>query len=182
MLMANTAFTNLLSVSFIMWMFLLHVLVMTETVRKTVTITVTFSVSVPRMAGEISKAMARSMLIPPHLIAAHDRGEIKIHDLDYFLNPSYNCELVNLDDMLQNGTVINKKKIKKPKSLRTAMTLATQIIAQVASSTYGGQTISLAHLAEFVYISECKIRKKYETSPIDMYLLRLVNKNLSPIS
>lgn len=120
------------------------------------------------MAGEVSKTIARSTLIPKHLLAAHDRGEIKIHDLDYFLNPTYNCELVNLDDMFQNGTVINKKKIRKPKSLRTAMTLATQIIAQVASNTYGGQTISLAHLAEFVYISECKIRKKYEASDLNL--------------
>lgn len=120
------------------------------------------------MAGEVSKTIARTTMIPKHLLDAHDRGEIKIHDLDYFLNPTYNCELVNLDDMFQNGTVINKKKIRKPKSLRTAMTLATQIIAQVASSTYGGQTISLAHLAEFVYISECRIRKKYERSDLKL--------------
>ena len=119
------------------------------------------------MAGEVSKYISRTKLIPQHLIKAHDNGEIKIHDLDYFLNSSYNCELVNLDDMLQNGTVINKKMIEKPKSLRTAMTIATQIAAQVASCTYGGQTVSLSHIAPFVRISKERIAKKYE----DMNLL-----------
>lgn len=114
------------------------------------------------MAGEVSKYISRTKLIPQHLIKAHDNGEIKIHDLDYFLNSSYNCELVNLDDMLQNGTVINKKMIEKPKSLRTAMTIATQIAAQVASCTYGGQTITLSHIAPFVRISAERIKKKYE--------------------
>lgn len=114
------------------------------------------------MAGEVSKYISRTKLIPQHLIKAHDNGEIKIHDLDYFLNLSYNCELVNLDDMLQNGTVINKKMIEKPKSLRTAMTIVTQIAAQVASCTYGGQTVSLSHIAPFVRISEERIAKKYE--------------------
>lgn len=114
------------------------------------------------MAGEVSKYISRTKLIPQHLIKAHDNGEIKIHDLDYFLNSSYNCELVNLDDMLQNGTVINKKMIEKPKSLRTAMTIVTQIAAQVASCTYGGQTVSLSHIAPFVRISQERITKKYE--------------------
>ena len=114
------------------------------------------------MAGEVSKYISRTKLIPQHLIKAHDNGEIKIHDLDYFLNSSYNCELVNLDDMLQNGTVINKKMIEKPKSLRTAMTIVTQIAAQVASCTYGGQTVSLSHIAPFVRISAERITKKYE--------------------
>lgn len=113
------------------------------------------------IAGEVSKYIAKTSLIPKHLIDAHNEGSIKIHDLDYFLQPIYNCELVNLEDMLQNGTVINKKKIDKPKSLRTAMTLATQIAAQVASCTYGGQTITLSHLAPFVRISREKITKKY---------------------
>ena len=113
------------------------------------------------IAGEVSKFLARTHLIPKHLIEAEDRGEIKIHDKDYFLQPIYNCELVNLGDMLQNGTVINKKKIDKPKSLRTAMTLATQISAQISSSTYGGQTITLSHLAPFVRISKEKIEKKF---------------------
>lgn len=120
------------------------------------------------IAGEVSKYIAKTAMIPKHLMDAHNRGEIKIHDLDYYLQPIYNCELVNLEDMLQNGTVINKKKIDKPKSLRTAMTLATQIAAQVASCTYGGQTITLSHLAPFVRISKEKITKKYE-DPIYMF-------------
>ena len=114
------------------------------------------------MAGEISKYISSNKLIPKHLMDAHHKGIIKIHDLDYFLNPSTNCELVNIEDMLQNGTVINKKKIDKPKSLRTAMTLVTQIAAQVASSTYGGQTITLSHIAPFVRISKEKITDKYK--------------------
>ena len=89
------------------------------------------------IAGEVSKHIAKTKMLPKHLVEAHERGEIKLHDLDYVLQPIYNCELVNLKDMLQNGTVINKKKINKPKSLRTAMTIVTQIAAQVASSTYG---------------------------------------------
>lgn len=113
------------------------------------------------MAGEISKYIAKTSMIPKYLMDAHNKGEIKIHDLDYYLQPSYNCELLNIDDMLQNGTVINKKKIDKPKSLRTAMTLVTQIAAQVASCTYGGQTITLSHIAPFVRISKEKIEKKY---------------------
>ena len=114
------------------------------------------------MAGEVSKYISRTKLIPAHLMKAHDNGEIKIHDLDYYLNSAYNCELVNLDDMLQNGTVINKKMIEKPKSLRTAMTIVTQIAAQVASCTYGGQTVSLSHIAPFVRISQERITKKYK--------------------
>lgn len=112
------------------------------------------------IAGEVSKEIARQ-IIPKHLMDAHDAGIIKIHDLDYFMQNLYNCELVNLEDMLQNGTVINKKMIDKPKSLRTAMTLATQIAAQVSSFTYGGQTMSLSHLAPFVRISKEKIENKY---------------------
>ena len=113
------------------------------------------------MAGEVSKYVASTRMIPSHLMKAHYDGAIKIHDLDYFLNSSYNCELVNIDDMLQNGTVINKKKINKPRSLRTAMTIVTQIAAQVASCTYGGQTISLSHIAPFVRISKERIYDKY---------------------
>jgi ribonucleoside-triphosphate reductase len=114
------------------------------------------------MAGEVSKYISKTKLIPQHLIKAHENGEIKIHDLDYYLNSTYNCELINLDDMLQNGTVINKKQIEKPKSLRTAMTIVTQIAAQVASCTYGGQTVTLSHIAPFVKISKEKITKKYK--------------------
>ena len=133
------------------------------------------------MAGEVSKYVSKTKILPRHLVEAHDRGEIKIHDLDYYLNSTYNCELINLDDMLQNGTVINKKMIEKPKSLRTAMTIVTQIAAQVASSTYGGQTISLSHIAPFVRISEEKITKKYKAMDLpitDERLQELINKEL----
>ena len=133
------------------------------------------------MAGEVSKYISKTKILPRHLVEAHDRGEIKIHDLDYYLNSTYNCELINLDDMLQNGTVINKKMIEKPKSLRTAMTIVTQIAAQVASSTYGGQTISLSHIAPFVKISEEKITKKYKAMDLpitDERLQELINKEL----
>lgn len=133
------------------------------------------------MAGEVSKYISKTKILPRHLVEAHDRGEIKIHDLDYYLNSTYNCELINLDDMLQNGTVINKKMIEKPKSLRTAMTIVTQIAAQVASSTYGGQTISLSHIAPFVRISEEKITKKYKDMDLpitDERLHELINKEL----
>lgn len=133
------------------------------------------------MAGEVSKYISKTKILPRHLVEAHDRGEIKIHDLDYYLNSTYNCELINLDDMLQNGTVINKKMIEKPKSLRTAMTIVTQIAAQVASSTYGGQTISLSHIAPFVRISEEKITKKYKDMDVPITeerLQELINKEL----
>ena len=133
------------------------------------------------MAGEVSKYISKMKILPRHLVEAHDRGEIKIHDLDYYLNSTYNCELINLDDMLQNGTVINKKMIEKPKSLRTAMTIVTQIAAQVASSTYGGQTISLSHIAPFIRISEEKITKKYKAMDLpitDERLQELINKEL----
>ena len=133
------------------------------------------------MAGEVSKYISKTKILPRHLVEAHDRGEIKINDLDYYLNSTYNCELINLEDMLQNGTVINKKMIEKPKSLRTAMTLVTQIAAQVASCTYGGQTISLSHIAPFVRISKEKITKKYKRMnlPIDDgYLQALIDKEL----
>lgn len=111
------------------------------------------------MAGELSKEIARRM-IPKEIMKANDIGLIKIHDLDYFANPITNCELVNLKDMFTNGTVINKKMIETPKSLRTAMNVATQIAAQVASYTYGGQTQSLSHIAPYVRVSREKIRKE----------------------
>ncbi len=110
------------------------------------------------MAGTISRHMARKM-IPKEILDAHDRGEIKIHDLDYFVNPMTNCCLIPLRDMFENGTVINGKKIETPKSLNTAMTLATQIITQVTSNQYGGCTISLSHLAPYVRVSKEKWKK-----------------------
>lgn len=109
------------------------------------------------IAGEVSKHESRTKLIPTHLVQAHDSGIIKIHDLDYFLSPITNCELVPLKDMFENGTVINKKLIRTPKSLQTSMTLATQIAAQVASFTYGGQTMSISHLAPYVRVSKEKL-------------------------
>lgn len=113
------------------------------------------------MAGEISKFIARKS-IPKEILDLHDKGIIHIHDMDYYANDMYNCCLVNLQDMLDNGTVINKKKINSPHTLRTAMTIATQISAQVASFQYGGQTISLSHLAPYVRKSEEVLRKEIE--------------------
>lgn len=112
------------------------------------------------VAEEVSKDIAKRMMLPAHIAQAHDNGLIHIHDLGHYLNPSFNCCLVNLKDMLENSTVINGKLIEKPKTFRTACTIATQIIAQVASGQFGGQTISLAHLSPFVRISEEKIRKQ----------------------
>lgn len=113
------------------------------------------------IAGEVSKDLARRLMIPRDIMKAHDAGIIHIHDLDYIAQKMYNCCLVNLEDMLQNGTVINKKKIDKPKSFQTACTIATQIVAQVASSQYGGQTISLAHISPFVDASRQKVTQQF---------------------
>lgn len=114
------------------------------------------------VAEEVSKDISLRMMLPPHIAQAHQDGIIHIHDLGHYLNHSFNCCLVNLEDMLQNGTVINGKMIEKPHSFRTACTIATQIIAQVASAQFGGQTITLSHLAPFVRISEEMIRKEVE--------------------
>ncbi|MBR6518730.1 MAG: anaerobic ribonucleoside-triphosphate reductase [Oscillospiraceae bacterium] len=111
------------------------------------------------VAEEVSKDVAKRMMLPPHIAQAHDNGLIHIHDLGHYLNPSFNCCLINLKDMLENGTVINGKMIERPKTFRTACTIATQVIAQVASGQFGGQTMSLAHLSPFVRISEEKIRR-----------------------
>lgn len=114
------------------------------------------------MAGEVSKDITRRMLLPAVVQEAHDNGEIHFHDADYFAQHIFNCCLVNLEDMLQNGTVINKTLIEKPHSFATACNIATQIIAVVASGQYGGQSISLSHLAPFVEVSRQKIRKEVE--------------------
>lgn len=113
------------------------------------------------MAGEYSKDYCRRSLLPENILHAHDEGILHMHDLDYFMQHIHNCCLVNLDDMLQNGTVINRKMIESPKSFRTACTIATQAVQQVANGQYGGQTISLSHLAPFVRISYEKYLKKY---------------------
>ena len=111
------------------------------------------------MAGEVSKDITRRFLLPEDIVAAHEQGIIHFHDADYFAQHMHNCDLVNLEDMLQNGTVISGTRIDKPHSFSTACNIATQIIAQVASSQYGGQSISLAHLAPFVQISREKFRR-----------------------
>ena len=114
------------------------------------------------MAGEVSKDLTKRFLLPEDVWEAHEQGIIHFHDADYFAQPMHNCCLVNLEDMLQNGTVISDVKIDPPKSLLTACNIATQAVAQVASSQYGGQTITLAHLAPFVEISRKKHRKNVE--------------------
>ncbi len=112
------------------------------------------------MAGEVSKDITKRILLPQDIVAAHEAGIIHFHDADYFAQHMHNCDLVNLEDMLQNGTVISGTYIEKPHSFSTACNIATQIIAQVASNQYGGQSISLTHLAPFVDISRQKIRKE----------------------
>ena len=112
------------------------------------------------MAGEVSKDITKRLLLPEDIVRAHEQGVIHFHDSDYFAQHMHNCCLVNLEDMLQNGTVISETMIEKPKSFSTACNVATQIIAQIASSQYGGQSISLAHLAPFVDVSRKKYRKQ----------------------
>ena len=114
------------------------------------------------MAGEVSKDITNRILLPREIVEAHEQGIIHFHDSDYYAQHMHNCDLVNLDDMLQNGTVISGTLIEKPHSFSTACNIATQIIAQVASNQYGGQSISLTHLAPFVQISREKIRKTVE--------------------
>lgn len=111
------------------------------------------------MAGEVSKDLTRRILLPKEIVDAHEEGLIHFHDSDYFAQHMHNCDLVNLEDMLQNGTVISGTMIEKPHSFSTACNIATQIIAQVASNQYGGQSISLTHLAPFVQTSREKIRR-----------------------
>ena len=112
------------------------------------------------MAGEVSKDITRRFLLPEDIVEAHEKGLIHFHDADYFAQHMHNCCLVNLEDMLQNGTVISETMIDTPKSFSTACNIATQAIAQIASSQYGGQSISLAHLAPFVQVSREKFRKQ----------------------
>ncbi len=111
------------------------------------------------MAGEVSKDITKRFLLPEHVVHAHEEGMIHFHDADYFAQHMHNCCLVNLEDMLQNGTVISETMIERPKSFSTACNVATQAIAQIASSQYGGQSITLSHLAPFVEVSRQKLRK-----------------------
>ena len=112
------------------------------------------------MAGEVSKDLTRRLLLPEEIVKAHEQGIIHFHDADYFAQREHNCDLINLEDMLQNGTVISQTMIEKPHSFFTACNVTTQIVAQVASNQYGGQSFTLAHLAPFVDISRQKIRKE----------------------
>ena len=120
------------------------------------------------MAGEVSKDLTMRMLLPPEIVKAHEEGIIHFHDADYYAQHMHNCDLVNLEDMLQNGTVISGTLIEKPHSFSTACNIATQIIAQVASNQYGGQSISLTHLAPFVDVSRKKIRRDVEAEMKDL--------------
>lgn len=123
------------------------------------------------MAGEVSKDITKRLLLPQDIVDAHEQGLIHFHDADYFAQHMHNCCLVNLEDMLQNGTVISETMLEKPKSFSTACNIATQAIAQIASSQYGGQSISLSHLAPFVQISRekfiRKVREEFETAGVE---------------
>ncbi len=112
------------------------------------------------MAGEVSKDLTKRILLPEEIVQAHEQGIIHFHDSDYFAQKEHNCDLINLEDMLQNGTCISETKIDKPHSFYTACNVTTQIVAQVASNQYGGQSFSLAHLAPFVQVSREKITKE----------------------
>ncbi|MBR2621802.1 MAG: anaerobic ribonucleoside-triphosphate reductase [Clostridia bacterium] len=120
------------------------------------------------MAGEVSKDLTRRILLPEEIVKAHEEGIIHFHDADYFAQHMHNCDLVNLEDMLQNGTVISGTMIEKPHSFSTACNIATQIIAQVASNQYGGQSISLTHLAPFVQVSREKITRQITAEMNDL--------------
>ena len=114
------------------------------------------------IAGEVSKDIARRKLIPAHIVQAHDEGVLHYHDMDYAMQSIHNCMLINLEDMLNNGTVINNKLVEKPKSFSTACTVVTQIIAQIASGQYGGNTITIKHIAPFLRVSYDKYFNKYK--------------------
>ena len=120
------------------------------------------------MAGEVSRDITNRILLPKEIVEAHNEGVIHFHDTDYFAQHMHNCDLVNLEDMLQNGTVITGTLIERPHSFSTACNIATQIIAQVASNQYGGQSISLAHLAPFVDVSRKKIRAQVEAEMVEL--------------
>ena len=122
------------------------------------------------MAGEVSKDLSYKVLLPTEIVQAHQAGIIHAHDLDYFAQTMHNCCLVNLEDMLQNGTVISRTLIEKPHSFHTACNVATQIVAQVASNQYGGQSITLSHLAPFVDVSRQKIRNEVREEWKDVYI------------
>lgn len=128
------------------------------------------------MAGEVSKDLTQRVLLPAEVVEAHNEGVIHFHDSDYFAQHMHNCDLVNLEDMLQNGTVISGTLIERPHSFSTACNIATQIIAQVASCQYGGQSISLTHLAPFVEVSRQKIRRQVEAELTELGVEAPANK------
>ena len=120
------------------------------------------------IAGEVSKDLTRRILLPEYISRAHDEGAIHFHDADYFLQPIFNCCLINIDDMLNNGTVMNGKLIESPKSFQVACTVVTQIIASVASSQYGGQSVDMSHLGKFVRVSREKFERQIRRSCEDL--------------
>ena len=122
------------------------------------------------VAGEVSKDMSRRKLIPAHIVHAHDEGVLHYHDMDYAMQPIHNCMLINLEDMLTNGTVINNKLVESPKSFGTACTIVTQIIAQIASAQYGGNTITIKHIAPFLRVSYNKYLNKYKQNTLLRWL------------
>ena len=126
------------------------------------------------IAGEISKDLARRKLIPAHIVQAHDTGAIHYHDMDYAIQPIFNCCLVNIKDMLDNGTVINGKMVESPKSFQVACTVMTQIIAQIASGQYGGQTLNVKHLGKYLALS----RKKYQAMVQDLGMSENLQKEM----
>ena len=133
------------------------------------------------MAGEVSKDITKRFLLAPDIVEAHEQGIIHFHDADYFAQHMHNCCLVNLEDMLQNGTVISETMIDTPKSFSTACNVATQCIAQIASSQYGGQSISLAHLAPFVQVSREKLRKEVRAE-MDKMQIALSDEQINEIA
>lgn len=128
------------------------------------------------MAGEVSKDLSKRYLLPPDIIEAHNKGIIHFHDMDYFAQHIHNCDLINLEDMLQNGTIISGTLIEKPHSFATACNIATQIVAQVASCQYGGQTFTMSHLAPFVDISRQKIKQEVEKEFKEIYKLEDIDQ------
>ena len=133
------------------------------------------------IAGEVSKDLSRRLLLPKEVVEAHDRGAIHFHDMDYFIQHIHNCCLVNLEDILQNGTVINGTLIEKPHSFSTACNIATQVAAIVASNQYGGQTMSLAHLAPFVDVSRKKLSQVLPPEKVELFLHEEIKRGVQMI-
>ena len=114
------------------------------------------------IAGEVSKDISRRLLLPEEIRAAHDQGILHFHDMDYFIQPMFNCCLVNIKDMFENGTVMNGKLIETPKSFQVACTVMTQIIASVASGQFGGQSVNVKHLGKYLAVTKEKYLRKYK--------------------